>query len=133
MICDRHISLPGSYLQLIKNKGTEDFRMGYQTTIGFRAGTCTSFLWYDLQLEKTTHLLVHPIAINDLILKKDRTFNIEDTLVKWGRIIENVKLLNGQFYLLWHRETLPEFGKGKVGRRLYAQLLANYLSLPNDI
>lgn len=133
MICDRHISLPGSYLQLIKNKGTQDFRMGYRTTIGFRAGTCTSFLWYDLQLEKTTHLLVHPIAVNDHILKKERTFNIEDTLIKWGKMMENVKLLNGQFYILWHRETLPEFGKGKVGRRLYAQLLANYLSLPNDI
>jgi hypothetical protein len=35
--------------------------------------------------------------------------------------------------LLWHKETLPEFGKGKVGRRLYQQLLADFLSERNDI
>jgi len=133
MVCDKHITFPKSYLHLLKNGVMKDFRMGYSRTIGFRAGTCTPFFWYDLQLEKTTHLLVHPVAINDTILKQSRTFNIDEILNKWGRIIENVKLLNGHFYLLWHKETLPEFGKGKVGRRLYQQLLANYLTLPDDI
>ncbi|KIO76979.1 hypothetical protein TH53_11815 [Pedobacter lusitanus] len=133
LICDRQISFPKSYLQLLKNGVSKDYRMGYPASIGFRAGTCTPFFWYDLQLEKTTHLQVYPIAVNDIILLKDRTFNIDETLYKWGRLIENVKLLNGHFYLLWHKESLPEFGKGKVGRRLYTQLLSNFLSLPNDI
>ncbi|SEB01217.1 DUF7033 domain-containing protein [Pedobacter hartonius] len=133
MICEKQFSFPKSYLHLIKNGATKDFRMGYANTIGFRAGTCTPFFWYDLQLEKTTHLLVHPIAINDEILKLNRTFNIDDVLSRWGTLIENVKLLNGHFYLLWHKESLPEFGKGKVGRRLYQQLLANFLSERHDI
>jgi len=132
-ICDKQISFPRSYLELLKNGIVKDYRMGYQTTIGFRAGTCTPFFWYDLQLEKTTHLLVHPVAINDAILKQNRTFNIEEVLKNWGRLIENVKLFNGQFYILWHKETLPDFGKGKLGRRLYKQLLADCLSLPHDI
>jgi len=132
-ICDKQISFPRSYLELLKSGINADYRMGYQTTIGFRAGTCTPFFWYDLQLEKTTHLLVHPVAINDAILKQNRTFNIEEVLKNWGRLIENVKLFNGQFYVLWHKETLPDFGKGKLGRRLYKQLLADYLSLPHDI
>jgi len=132
-ICDKQISFPRSYLELLKNGIIKDYRMGYQTTIGFRAGTCTPFFWYDLQLEKTTHLLVHPVAINDAILKQNRTFNIEEVLKNWGRLIENVKLFNGQFYILWHKETLPDFGKGKLGRRLYKQLLADCLSLPHDI
>lgn len=132
-ICDREISFPKSYLQLIKSGIGKDYRMGYSNTIGFRAGTCTPFFWYDLQLEKTTHLLVHSVAVNDFILKQQRTFDIDAVLSRWGRLIENVKLLNGDFYILWHKETLPEFGKGKVGRRLYTQLLGNFLSLPNDI
>jgi hypothetical protein len=127
LVCEKQLVFPKSYLHLIKNGATKDYRMGYPNTIGFRAGTCTPFLWYDLQLEKTTHLLVHPVAINDEILKQNRTFNIEDVLGKWGRMIENVKLLNGHFYLLWHKETLPESGKGKVGRRLYQELLANFI------
>lgn len=132
-ICDRQVSFPNSYLQLIKRGITNDYRMGYSTVIGFRAGTCTPFFWYDLQLEKTTHLLVHPVPINDLLLKQTRTFNIEEILIHWGKVIDHVKLLNGHFYLLWHKETLPEFGKAKIGRRLYQQLLANFLSLPDDI
>jgi len=133
MNCDRHITFPHSYLQLLKNGISKDYRMGYSTTAGFRAGTCTPFFWYDLQLEKTTHLLVHPVAINDTLLAKEKIINLDYTLNKWGKMIENVKLLNGSFYLLWHKETLPEFGKGKVGRVLYKQLLANFLSLPHDI
>jgi len=133
MTCDRHITFPSSYLQLLKNGISKDYRMGYATTAGYRAGTCTPFFWYDLQLEKTTYLLVHPVAINDLVLGKEKMINLEMTLDKWGKMIQNVKLLNGSFYLLWHRETLPEFGRGKVGRILYTQLLANFLSLPDDI
>lgn len=133
LICDRQITFPRSYLQLLKSGVLKDYRMGYDTTVGFRAGTCTSFSWYDLQLEKTTHLQIYPIAINDTILLQRRTFNIDETIDQWGKLIENVKLLNGHFYILWHKETLPEFGKGKVGRRLYTQLLSNFLSLPNDI
>lgn len=131
--CEKQIYFPNSYLHLLKNGIAKDFRMGYAKTPGFRAGTCTPFFWYDLQLEKTTHLLVHPVAINDLALCHERSFNIDETLEKWGKMIKNVKLLNGHFYLLWHKETLPEFGKGKIGRVLYTQLLANFLSLPNDI
>lgn len=133
VVCDQQLSFPKSYLQLLKSEVGKDYRMGYTTTLGFRAGTCTPFFWYDLQLEKTTHLLIHPVPINDLILKQTRTFNIDEVLDTWGKIIRNVKLLNGDLYLSWHKDTLPEFGKGKVGRRLYVELLANYLSLPNDI
>lgn len=133
MNCDKHITFPGSYLQLLKNGISKDYRMGYSTTAGFRSGTCTPFFWYDLQLEKTTHLLVHPVAINDLALGKDKSIHVDDTLDKWGKMIQNVRLLNGSFYLLWHKETLRESGKGKAGRILYTQLLANFLSLPNDI
>ncbi len=130
--CTRQIALPNSYLQLLKYNKLKDYRMGYPETIGFRAGTCTPFFWYDLQLEKTTSLLVHPIAINDLILQRNRTFNMEEILNKWGTLIRNVKLLKGHLYIIWHKETLPEYGKGKVGRRLYTELLTKFLSLPDD-
>jgi len=132
-ICDKQISLPKSYLQLLKNGSIKDFRMGYTHTVGFRSGTCTPFFWYDLQLEKTTHLLVHTVAINDAILKQHKTYNPAYVADKWGKLIENVKLLNGKFYIIWHQETLAESGRGKSGRSLYAQLLVKFLSLPNDI
>jgi hypothetical protein len=132
-LCEQRLSFPNSYLQLLKSGIKNDFRMGYKDTAGFRAGTCSSFFWYDLQLEKTTHLQVHPVALNDTMLSIDKNFNLEEALDKWGRIIKNVRLLNGHFYSVWHKETLAETTRGKAGRIIYSQLLANFLSLPNDI
>ncbi|MET3112891.1 hypothetical protein AAKU52_000610 [Pedobacter sp. CG_S7] len=130
---DGQVDLPNSYLQLIKAGITKDFRMGYANAAGFRAGTCSSFFWYDLQLEKSTQLLVHPIAINDFSLNADKLLRADFVLEKWKNMVDTVKLLNGQFYIVWHKETLLSTGKGKSARKLYDKMLSNFLSLPNDI
>jgi hypothetical protein len=130
---DGQADLPNSYLQLIKSGTRSDYRMGYKYNPGFRAGTCTPFLWYDLQLEKTTHLLVHPIAINDLSMTADKMMRADFVLNKWKNMVDMVKLLNGQFYVVWHQDTLSQTGKGKQARKLYAEMLSNFLSLPHDL
>jgi hypothetical protein len=130
---DGQIDLPNSYLRLLKEGTNNDYRMGYNQTAGFRAGTCSPFYWYDLQLEKSTHLLVHPIAINDLSLNADKLTRSDFILEKWKNIVDTVKLLNGQFYIVWHQDTLMNTGKGKTARKLYAKMLGNFLSLPNDL
>ncbi|MEJ5961241.1 DUF7033 domain-containing protein [Pedobacter immunditicola] len=130
---DGQIDLPKSYLQLLKEGTNKDYRMGYKKTAGFRAGTCSPFYWYDLQLEKSTHLLVHPIAINDLSLNADKLTRTDSILEKWKNMVDTVKLLNGQFYILWHQDNLLNTGKGKTARKLYAKMLSNFLSLPNDL
>jgi hypothetical protein len=43
--------------------------MGYGNVLGFRAGTCTPFNWYDLQLEKVTPLVVNSYCLTDHILQ----------------------------------------------------------------
>lgn len=131
--CEGQITLPQSYLQLLKTGTDNDYRMGYKHTIGFRAGTCTPFPWYDLQLEKTTHLLVHPVAINDSSLHNDKHIRIDTTLAQWKNMIDTVKLLEGRFYITWHQDTLANSGKGRTARKLYTEMLSNFLSLPNDI
>ncbi len=127
---DGQVSLPNSYLQLLKTGVSKDYRMGYQNTTGFRAGTCTPFYWYDLQLEKQTQLLVHPIAINDLSLNPDKLMRVDFVLEKWKNMVDTVKLLNGQFYIVWNQGALIDSGKGKSARKLYAKMLDNFLSLP---
>jgi hypothetical protein len=126
--CDGEIVLPGSYLQLIKANTNNDYRMGYAQSAGFRAGTCTSFYWYDLQLEKTTHLLIHPLTVNNLSIKLDKHFRPNNVLHQWEELMDTVKLLEGQFYVLWHQDLLMEDGKEKTGLKLYQEMLANALS-----
>jgi len=111
--CDGSMQLPNSYLELLKAGTSNDYRMGYLSMPGFRAGTCTSFNWYDLQLEKTTSLRVHPLTVSDLNLQADKHARFNDTLRHWQQLAETIKLLNGEFYILLHQEFLKEDGKAK--------------------
>lgn len=129
--CYGQIGLPGSYLKLLKFAVTNDYRMGYGKIPGFRAGTCSPFFWYDLQLEKTTHLLVHPIALNDYSLP-ERHLNSTELLAKWKDIFDTVKLLEGHLYIVWHQDQLSTGERGKIVRTLYKEMLMNFLAPAHD-
>lgn len=94
---DASFSIPKSYVKLTKSNTKNDYSIHYQKHPGFRAGTCTAFYWYDLQLEKMTQLLLHPVAATDLALLNNKT---NELLLKINELIDNVKLVNGDFYFL---------------------------------
>jgi len=104
--CDLNVQLPQTYLHLIKNGVTKDYSVGYERTVGFKAGTCTPFLWYDLQLEKTTHLLLHPVPATEKNLFPDKHTKAETAISTLQALIENVKLVNGPFYFLSLRDDI---------------------------
>ena len=60
------VNLPSTYRNYIDLEINEDYTMGYPDSIGFRAGTCTPFLFYDLDYEIQTPLLIHPFSIDGL-------------------------------------------------------------------
>jgi hypothetical protein len=131
--CEGEMRLPESCLKSINAGVNNDFRMGYPKTPGFRAGTCTPFQWYDLQLEKNTHLVLYPIAVNDMSFKLDRHLNTAQILTQWRNLFDTVKLLEGSFYMLWHQDNLDNADKGKFGRKLYKEMLADFLPLAHDL
>lgn len=57
--------LPETYRHSIDQEITEDYSMAYANQPGFRAGTCTPFLFYDLDYEIQTPLLLFPLCIED--------------------------------------------------------------------
>ena len=59
------LKIPDTYYLLMDNAITEDHSMGYGTHLGFRAGTGSSFLWYDLHKEVTTGIRIHPFCFMD--------------------------------------------------------------------
>lgn len=117
------LSFPKTYLQLLKAGIHHDYSMGYASQVGFRAGTCTPFFWYDLQLEKQTSLRVHPFAVMDGTLNKYLKLSPEEGIAKIDRLLSNVKLVNGHFYSLWHNESLSETGNWKGWKIVYEQML----------
>ncbi|TCC94125.1 hypothetical protein EZ428_04930 [Pedobacter frigiditerrae] len=121
------IHLPQTYLQLIKAGINHDYSMGYASQVGFRAGTCTSFFWYDLQLEKQTYLKIHPFAVMDVTLQQYLKLNPVEAIAKVDELMSNVKLVNGTFCSLWHNESLSESGKWKGWKTVYDEMLKNSL------
>ncbi|MNK29979.1 hypothetical protein D3C87_483850 [compost metagenome] len=122
------LHLPKTYLQLIKAGINHDYTMGYASQVGFRAGTCTPFFWYDLQLEKQSHLKVHPFAVMDATLLKYLKLLPNQANLLINELIESVKMVDGTFYSLWHNESISETGNWKGWKEVYEQMVATSVS-----
>ncbi len=103
------INLPDTYRNLIELDITDDFTMGYASNYGFRAGTCTPFYFYDLDLEVDTNLKVHPFAIMEGTLKYYMGIGPENAMVHYRRLIDEVKMVDGNFISLWHNDSLNDY------------------------
>ena len=104
-------SLPKSYQQLIACGISHDYSMGYADQIGFRAGTCTPFYFYDLENEVQTELKVHPFAYMDGVLNDHLKLNTEKALDKVQILRKNVVDVKGTFTAIWHNESLSNLDR----------------------
>ncbi|MBE5317551.1 hypothetical protein IM793_00145 [Pedobacter sp. MR2016-19] len=116
------LKFPICYLNILNSGITSDYSMGYGSVPGFRAGTCTPFNWYDLQLEKVTPLVVHSYCLNDHILQ----FLIHEAATeKIHQYTDAVKMVNGTFYSSWSLKSLSDHPKYKKLKSLFREML-NY-------
>lgn len=117
------VNIPDSYRKLITLEITDDYSMGYTHQIGFRAGTCTSHFFYDINLEMQQPLKVHPFVLFDysLIQYKQQ----QQVFDKLDDVYREVKKLNGTFTIVFSNELF-----GKKHRLnwldLYQKLLRRY-------
>ncbi|MDC1321435.1 polysaccharide deacetylase family protein, partial [Flavobacteriaceae bacterium] len=94
------VNLPINYRNLIKLNIREDYTMGYVNKIGFRASTCTPFLFYDIDNDIQTPLLINPYNLMDYSLLKINSFL--DKKEKVIALIKKVKSVNGTFTSVFH-------------------------------
>lgn len=102
------LSFPETYRNLIDLEITDDYSMGYAAESGFRAGICTPFRFYDLELETETPLIVHPFAFMDgtyIYYKKMNREEAWDEIVKYINIY---KKYGGEFIPIWHNRIFSE-------------------------
>ena len=117
------LRLPNTYRQLIDADITDDYTMGYAGQVGFRAGTCSTFYFYDLDLEQETNLKIHPFACMDATFKyymKTETDKVMDII---KNLANEVRAVNGTFISLWHNESLSENYIWKGYKNIYTQLV----------
>jgi hypothetical protein len=102
------IKLPEAYRNFIELEIGEDYSMGYPEQSGFRAGTCSPFMFYDLDYEVQTPLVVHSFcfanrgtreALNDLMSAKKEI----------SIYMDKVKKVNGIFIPVFSNTLFSDF------------------------
>lgn len=115
------LCFPETYHQLMELGITDDYTMGFASEIGFRAGICDSFNFYDLDLESETKLRVHPFQVMDASLRYYMLVDVDDAINKIKPIIDEVKKVDGTFMSLWHNESLSNVSPWEGWRNVYEQ------------
>lgn len=98
--------LPDTYRELERLGIAEEHSMGFHEHLGFRAGTCTPYRWYDVMEERTTALVVHPFAVMDNTLRHKLKLDPHQAVEQVAKLIEHVRSVNGTFTGLWHESFL---------------------------
>jgi hypothetical protein len=98
------VSVPTTYRNLVETEFTDDFSMGYTHEIGFRAGTCTPFHFYDINMEVRQPLKVHPFTVHDYALMNYG--NKEEVFEKMDKVYQWVKQVNGSLVIVFSNELL---------------------------
>lgn len=112
---------PDTYRNLIEADIKEDYTMGFASAVGFRAGTCTGFNFYDLDQEIETKLRIFPFAVMDATLRFYMKVKPEQSIDHIAPLIGEVKQVNGTFISLWHNESIGENRTWSGWKSVYEQ------------
>jgi hypothetical protein len=115
------LNLPESYRNLIDLEIKEDYTMGYTNHMGFRAGSCTPFFFYDLDYEIQTPLKVYSYHLMDYSLLK--TQSLLDKKKVLNEIITEIKKVNGEFVPVFHNYTFSDMDTWKGFKELFNIIL----------
>lgn len=110
-----NLLLPDTYNNMVELEFQHDYSMGYPEAMGFRAGTCTPFLFYDINFEITTPLLVHPYVINI-----QATQNLKETEIEY-KVLElkrQIKLVEGNLISVFTNKDFSQYSNAKRNRNI---------------
>ena len=102
------LSFPHTYQQLLINKISEDYTMGFPHQLGFRAGTSTPYKWFDLSTNEQTLLIIYPFVAMDVTLKNYLKLTPQQALEEIKQLKQTIKAVNGTFITLFHQSNLNE-------------------------
>ena len=117
------LSLPTTYRKLIKTGIREEYSMGYSSDIGFRAGTCTPFLFFDLKSNKETDLRIFPFQVMDACLNHYMQLSPQRAMEVIKELADKVRKVNGLFISVWHNESLSNAMQWEGWEHMYEEML----------
>lgn len=117
------LTFPKTYHDLIECDITDDHTMGFSGEIGFRAGICSSYYFYDLDRDAPTRLRIHPFAVMDATLRYYMKIQPAEVMSYVGPLIKQVRAVNGTFITLWHNESLSGIKPWEGWQDVYEEIV----------
>lgn len=104
------MKLPGTYRALEQVGIREEHSMGMADAVGFRAGTCTPYPFYDLEAEASTALTIHPFAVMDSVPAYKLRLTPQEAVIRAKQLVDAVRAVQGTFISVWHERFLSGYG-----------------------
>ncbi|WP_025743973.1 DUF7033 domain-containing protein [Aquimarina pacifica] len=101
------IKLPEAYRNFIELEIEEDYSMGYPNHSGFRAGTCSPFMFYDLDYEVQTPLMIYSFCMAHLGKREDRNDEII-TKKEVELYLDKIRKVNGVFIPVFSNKLISD-------------------------
>jgi hypothetical protein len=98
--------------------------MGYYYMFGFRAGTCNSFLFFDLMKNEATNLRLYPFIFMEGTLNDVLKMTVDEAKRTVSKLIDTTSAHHGVFIPLWHNSTLSNVDGWKGWREVFEQMLS---------
>lgn len=117
------VDIPETYRNLVAAEFSDDYTMGYTHEIGFRAGTCSPFYFFDINLEVQQPIRVHPFAIHDYALlsfKKER-----EALDEVHLLYQDVQKVHGSLITIFSNELIGQAHK-MDWKKLYESIVSRF-------
>lgn len=105
-----NLRLPDQYNNLAELEINNDHSMGYPEIPGFRAGTCTPYLFYDINMEVTTPLRVHPYVFHSNAAGEMSKTKVKEEI---SRMLLEVKEVRGMFRAVFSNHDFSDYADNK--------------------
>jgi len=102
------MKFPDSLNQLISCGITHDHSMGFASENGFRAGISVPYPFYDLNLDQTKDLLIHPFAFMDTAMQDYLKIKPQEYLIFVKSLQESVMKYGGNLSGIWHNYAMAD-------------------------
>ncbi len=99
---------PETYNCLIDAGIRHDYSMGYADNIGFRAGVCTPYPFFDLKENVARDLIIHPFEFMDTAVMDHMNVKADDYIQTVKTVISNTKEVRGTLTGIWHNYDLSD-------------------------
>ncbi len=117
------LQLPSTYRNLINLDITDEYSMGFASQPGFRAGICSTYKFFDLEMDAETPLNIHPFTYMEGTLRDYMKISAAEALDVIKPLIDEVKAVNGTFIPIWHNESIGGLKRWQGWQKVYEDMI----------